>query len=277
MRRLLCVLLALAALCGVTPFPVNAAGGGYHVTVAKVQRLTPGTEFNPDAAPEVTSASPGDIIVLTVAFRNSTAAAVDIAGFGAQLNYDKAKVAPYQGTAPFDRNPYQVSTELTSAHQWISAGSAKDTDDFVLTAGGGWINRAVSAGGTLVLAYMAFQVNADASGAAAFTFKSAKTDITPAVGKSLALAAFEPVRVTLGSYEITAVSADRVTLSNPTPVTLAVSYFDASGKFMSASTQSVPADAGSVPVAFGNAHKAYVMLFDDAFRPLCERCLYVME
>ena len=54
-----------------------------------------------------------------------------------------------------------------------------------------------------------------------------------------------------------------------------IKRFDADGKFVSASAWSVPADAGSVPVDFGDARKAYVMLFDDNFRPLCERCPYV--
>lgn len=280
MRRLFCVLLALAALCGMTVFPVRAADGDYQVTVAKIQRLTPGTAFDPDTAPDAANASPGDVLVLTVAFQNNTAAAVDIAGFSTQLQFDKTKVTPCQGTEPFTRKPFQISPALTDAdtYGWISASNVKD--DFVLVAGGGWNNYSVSPGETLPLVRMAFQVNADASGEAAFTFNGAKTDITPAKGKAPSLAAFQPVRVALEaapSYEITAVSADRVTLTNSTPVTLAVSHFDADGKFVSVSMQSVPANAGSVSVAFGSAYKGYIMLLDDAFRPLCERCLYVTQ
>lgn len=273
MRRLLCVLLALATLCGMSV----AADSGFQLTVSSVQRLTPGTAFDPDTAPEVTLVSPGDVIVLTVEFRNDTAAAVDISGFVATINYDATKVTPYKGTSPFSRNPYQNSPKLVSDYAWSAVGNAKD--GFVAVAGGGAEPYSVPAGSALVIARVAFQVNADASGEVVFTFDSnkAKSSITRAGGKTLSLAALQPVRVALGGYEITAVSAESVTLTNPAPVTLAVSYFDASGKFMSASTQSVPANAGSVPVAFGSASKAYVMLFDDAFRPLCERCLYVMK
>ena len=275
-RRLLCLLLALAALSVTTVFP-GAADGGFSLTVSGIQRLTPGAAFDPGTAPEVTAVSAGDVFVLTVALRNGTAAAVDVSGFAAKLYYDADKVTPYTGTSPFKNNPYQSNDGLTRDYDWICTGNGKKSG-FVSVTGGGANPYAVQAGETLVLARMAFQVNADASGEAAFTFDSVKTDIINASRKSLSLAAFQPVRVALGEVPpcaITSVTAGRVTLTNPAPVTLAVSCFDADGKFVSASTQSVPADAGSVPVDFGDARKAYVMLFDDNFRPLCERCPYV--
>ena len=275
-RRLFCVLLALAALSMTIVFPAGAADGGFQVTVSRIQRLTPGTAFDSGTAPEVTAVSPGDIFVLTVAFRNDTASAVDVSGFSAKLYYDAAKVTPYMGTSPFQKNPYQFNDELSADYNWFSSGNSSKKG-FVSVSAIGSDAYAVKANSELVLARIAFQVNADASGEAAFTFDSAKTDIINASRKSLSLAAFQPVRVTLGNIEITTVSAGRVTLTNPVPVTLAVSCFDANGQFVSASAQSVPANAGSVPVAFGDAHKAYVMLFDDNFRPLCERCLYMLK
>ncbi|MBR4545937.1 MAG: hypothetical protein IKO14_08230 [Oscillibacter sp.] len=277
-RRLLCVLLALAALSVTTVFP-GAADGGFSLTVSGIQRLTPGAAFDPGTAPEVAAVSPEDVFVLTVAFRNDTAAAVDVSGFTVKLWYDAAKVTPYTGTAPFTRNPYQSNNGLTRDYQWIFSGNTSK-DGFISVSAVGSDAYAVAANSELVLARMAFQASADASGEAAFTFDGVKTDIINASRKSLSLAAFQPVRVALGEVPpcaITSVTAGRVTLTNPAPVTLAVSCFDADGKFVSASTRSVPADAGSVPVDFGDARKAYVMLFDDNFRPLCERCPYVMN
>lgn len=277
--RLLCVLLALAALSVTIVFPAGAADGGFQVTVSKIQCLTPGTDFDPDTAPEVTAVPPGDVFVLTVAFRNDAASAVDVSGFAAKLCYDAAKVTPYTGTSPFKRNPYQFNGELSADYDWFSSGNSSK-NGFVSVSAVGSDAYAVEANSELVLARIAFQASADASGEAAFTFDSAKTDIINASRKSLSLAAFQPVCVTLWNVppcKITSVSAERVTLDNPAPVTLAVSCFDADGQFVSTYTRSVPADAGSVPVAFGDAHKAYVMLFDDNFRPLCERCLYMLK
>ena len=61
-----------------------------------------------------------------------------------------------------------------------------------------------------------------------------------------------------------------VTLTNPGAATLAVSYLDANGKFVSAETQSVQANAGTVALALSaDAKTARVTLFDGDFRPLC--------
>ena len=279
-KRLLCVLLTLAAFPMLTMFPVGAADGGCQLTVSKIQRPTAGTAFDPDTAPEVSNLSPGDVFVLTVAFRNDTASAVDVSGFSAKLYYNAAKVTPYTGAEPFQRRPYQISGTLTgSLYNWVSAGNSSK-NGFVSVSSVGTNAYTVKANSELVFARMAFQVKADVSGEAAFTFDTVKTDIINAARKTIVLAEFQPVRMMIGDVppcEITAISADRVTLTNPGSVTLAVSYFDADGKFLSASTRSVPAGAGSVPVTFGDAHKAYVMLLDDNFRPLCERCLYVMK
>ncbi|MBR4212184.1 MAG: hypothetical protein IKR84_07350, partial [Oscillibacter sp.] len=61
-----------------------------------------------------------------------------------------------------------------------------------------------------------------------------------------------------------------VTLTNPNSAVLAVSYFDADGKFMSAALQGVAADAGTVSADIpSGAATASVMLFDTDCRPLC--------
>ncbi|MBR4211836.1 MAG: hypothetical protein IKR84_05555, partial [Oscillibacter sp.] len=61
-----------------------------------------------------------------------------------------------------------------------------------------------------------------------------------------------------------------VTLTNPISATLAVSYFDARGKFMSAALQPVAGGAGTASVDIpAGAATASVMLFDTGCRPLC--------
>ena len=61
-----------------------------------------------------------------------------------------------------------------------------------------------------------------------------------------------------------------VTLTNPDAVTLAVSYFDSDGKFLSAESQSVGANVGAASLALSaDAKKFCVMLCDTDWRPLC--------
>ena len=76
------------------------------------------------------------------------------------------------------------------------------------------------------------------------------------------------------SYKITAAATENVKLSvkfsNPDAATLAVSYFDASGKFVSAQLREAQADAGTVALELSaGARTARVMLLDGVFRPLC--------
>ncbi len=61
----------------------------------------------------------------------------------------------------------------------------------------------------------------------------------------------------------------RVTLTNPAPVTVAVMYFDAGGKFLSAATRAVQADAGSVSFPLSAASTTRVALLNSAYAPLC--------
>lgn len=61
----------------------------------------------------------------------------------------------------------------------------------------------------------------------------------------------------------------RVTLTNPAPVTVAVMYFDARGKFLSAATRAVQANAGSVSFPLTAASTTRVALLDSACAPLC--------
>ena len=77
-------------------------------------------------------------------------------------------------------------------------------------------------------------------------------------------------------YAISAAAPDTdagtlsVTLSNPGAATVAVSYFDANGKFVSAQTQKVEANGKTAALALSaDAKKARVILFDGECRPLC--------
>ena len=83
------------------------------------------------------------------------------------------------------------------------------------------------------------------------------------------IVSFEP----LPRYAITStVAADgelSVTLDNSDAVTVAVSYFDKRGQFLSADLQSVSANIGKVTFALPFAYKACVALFDSDCRPLC--------
>ena len=61
-----------------------------------------------------------------------------------------------------------------------------------------------------------------------------------------------------------------VTLENTSAVTVAVSYFDGNGQFVSADMKNVSADAGNVTFTLSGAYRARVSLFDSDFRPLCD-------
>ena len=60
-------------------------------------------------------------------------------------------------------------------------------------------------------------------------------------------------------------------LTNHGAATLAVSYFDANGKFVSVALQDVSANAGTVALALSaGAKTARVVLLDGDSRPLCK-------
>lgn len=268
-KRLFCVLLALATLSA-TAALATQANGGIQIAVCGVQRLTAGTAFDPGTAPQVSAARPGDILVLTIGFRNASAAAVNLAGFSVKLLFDPAKVTPYSGSEPFPDDPYQFSPVLGArSYNWLGVGNATET--FVSVSGGSTgRNYTVDSGSTLVLAYVAFRVNADASGAADFSFGLAggKTTLVYANRRSVTPDA-PAFRLPLDAYAITAVDGNSVTLVNPAPVTLSVARFDANGKFLSASLLPVPANAGTISAAFADAPRMSFALLDSACRPLC--------
>ena len=267
-KRLLCVLLTLATLSA-TAARSTETGSGPQIAVCGVQRLSAGTAFDPDTAPEIRTARPGDIVVLTIGLRNASAAPAGINGFAARLLFDPAKVTLYTGSAPFTRKPYQVSPDFAADYDWqASMGNAGE--DYAMVTAAGTEVVTVAPGSTLVLGRMAFRVNADASGPLDFSFGLAgqRTSLTDAKQRTLTPAA-PAYRLPAGAYAITAVDGNRVTLTNPAPVTVAVAHFDADGKFLSANFQQVQANAGSVSFPPAGASTTRVMLLDDACRPLC--------
>lgn len=283
-RRLFLALLALAVVCGATRFPAVAAESGYEMAVLTAQTLTQGTTFDPNTAPETGSVKAGDIVVLTLGFRNDSGAAVNVAGYAIKLLYDEEKAAPYMGTPPFSISAYQVSTELDN-RGWLQAGNEKKGGS-VLVNGISVNAYAVDSGATLVLCRIAFQINADASnGAAAFAFDPNETRVIDKNRQPLALNAFQPFDLTISAdaasvpCEIIAVSTDKragtmtVTLSNPEAVTVAAAFFNADKRFVSAGIAAAQAQCGSVEIPLPDGlpapFKARVALLDSYCTPLC--------
>ena len=129
--------------------------------------------------------------------------------------------------------------------------SAGDSQKYTITPNPGYAVRSVRVDG------------ADMGALSEYTFKNVIKDHT--------LSAFFEK---LPRYAITAAVAQKgelsVTLENDGAVTVAVSYFDRNGKFLSVDLQSVSANAGSVTFALPFAYAARVALFDTDFRPLCD-------
>ncbi|MBQ9492129.1 MAG: DUF285 domain-containing protein [Oscillibacter sp.] len=198
-QRLFSALLILAVLPGMLLLPADAANSGYELTVLKVQKLTEGTAFTGEEA-EVTRADKGDIVVLTIGFRNGSTAAVDISGYAATLYYDATKVTPYTGTSPFVRNPYQISGDLMDqeTYAWSGVGNTNTENTVVAVAAAGTAYYTLKAGESLVLARMAFRI---LDSGAAFTFDTdvTKTSVTGSTGKPLSLAPLADFRLSAAS------------------------------------------------------------------------------
>ena len=248
----------------------------FSLQVVKAQTLTEGTAFDPDTAPDAENVNPGDIVVLTLGFRNDTGAAVNVAGFSAKLLYDEMKVAPYTGTAPFAGRPYQISSELTGEYDWSQAGNGNG-DGFISVTCGGSDAYSVKSGATLILCRIAFQANADTfEGAAEFVLDPDKTK-TRVIGensKPLTLDEFQTFRLSAAiPCEITAVSAYAgkltVKFSNPEAVTVAVAFFNADKRCVSVKITDAPAQCGSVEIPLPDASEAKAMLLDSDLKPLC--------
>ena len=96
-----------------------------------------------------------------------------------------------------------------------------------------------------------------------------------ALGKTVALSVKVSGSETLpDAYRITAAAPENgklsVALANPGAATLAVSYFDANGQFVSVNLQDAQANAGTVEISIpADAKAARAMLLDGGFRPLC--------
>ena len=200
MKRPLSVVLVLAMLLGMMALPADAANSGYELTVLKVQKLTEGTAFTGEEE-EVTRAVKGDVVVLTLGFRNTNSTPVDILGYAATLYYESAEVTPYTGTSPFAARPYQNSRDLTDqdTYAWSGSGNSDTTNAYVSIAAGGSDPYSVKAGEELVIGRMAFTVTAD-NAIATFRFDTdeTKTGITKSDRTTLELEDLQSLKLTVG-------------------------------------------------------------------------------
>ena len=137
----------------------------------------------------------------------------------------------------------------------------------------------IPSGAETPLVYLAFSVNADATeGAAAFDMGATGNAVTASggAGYELDLKGYVLTIDAAPAFAISAAAPDKangtlsVTLANSSAATVAVSYFDANGKFVSAQLQTVAANAGTATLALSaDANRARVILLDADCRPLC--------
>ena len=204
-KRLFSVLLTCAMLLGMVAAPTSAeaADDDYELVFLDPQKLTAGEEFDPDTAETVTSADEGDIIVLSVAFKNNSSASVRVSKFSFTVNFDSARLSPYSGTAPFAEDPDDADgvASFMSDLPWTIAPNYNNANNGVITVGGmNTTERTVAANGQLVLGRMAFQVKTGAAdGVAKFEF-----DSSPTVGgrsSNHTLAELKAASLTIGDGE----------------------------------------------------------------------------
>ena len=238
---MLASLIAPGAFAAARPRLYADTDGGYAMGVIKAQKLPPGAAFDPDTAEVADKVSPGDVVVLTVGFRNNASDAVNIAGFTLKLPYDAASFAPYTGAEPFAENPYQMSDELISDYHWLRAGNA-GSDGVMLLNAIGMSAYSVAPGTELVFARFALLVKDDASAGNAVFRLASNAEETNVLEESSGELTFSPL-----SVELSVTRED----SN------AVKGVAAKGNAVTVSLAAAPKDAASViVVAFSEQGKA---------------------
>ncbi|MBR3569866.1 MAG: hypothetical protein IKN96_03555, partial [Oscillibacter sp.] len=136
-----------------------------------IQKLTPGTAFDPATAEKITSAKKGEVVVLTVAFNNKASDA-SVTKFSFTLNFDSAKLSPYLDTAPFAAPSTYFASNSTKFPGWMIASSNPESGQIKVS--GMSMTPVTAETGTTVLGYVAFQVKDDAEdGQTKFTFDAA--------------------------------------------------------------------------------------------------------
>ena len=205
-KRLLSVFLVLAMLLGMMALPADAADSGYKLAILKVQKFE-GDTFDPDTAPEITETDhvdAGDVVVLTVGFENTSGSPVSVSGFQSKVLYDTEKISVYTGKAPFRRNPYQNSEELSDPdgdYGWSNMGGNAG-DDFISTNGVGDKDfpYVVDSGTQMLFSRYAFQVKDDAGDADVyFRFDADAVEVIDQNRKPFTLDESEPRKLIIGN------------------------------------------------------------------------------
>ena len=288
------VIMTLAA-----PFPAGAAAPDYELSVLYAQTFPADTTAYDSSAPSTASddsndlpilsdaaaAKPGEIIVLTLGFRNNTASAVQIGAFNAKLSYEQTAL---ETCNLFGDNAYQMSEPFAA---WIGLPVVKE--NYVNVNAMSTQTYAAAANSQTELARLAFRVKSGAAeGVISFTF-DAKTSVTAGNGKKLTLGAFTPFTLAVGGnapaheYAIGKltrnggeISAEITNQSGAGGVLTIAAYSD-TGKFLRCATETVTesriaqGSAGNVAVTLdvSGAKTIRAFLLDaETLRPLSGIC-----
>ena len=186
-----------------TPAPTPTPTGNYTLSVLSAQVFPAGTTTYDASAASATSAQPGEIVALTVGFKNDTNAVLDIGAFGARLSYDKDKLELYN---LFGNNAYQVGADFSG--DWMTSPNVNANNDYVNIASfASGDPVTIAANSQVVMARFAFQVKSGAAaGATQFIFDAARSYVADGANQRVTLAAFAPFTLT-------------VTTPTPTPTT----------------------------------------------------------
>ncbi|MBQ9348537.1 MAG: hypothetical protein IJT94_14575, partial [Oscillibacter sp.] len=118
-KRPLSILLALAVLLGCIYLPAAAAGEQFEVAVLNVQKVT-GANYDASSA-TVSTADPGDTVVLTVGVKNTSNAAVSLNSFTLAMQYGSG-IRPVTASdglnSPFNANACAPNDTLRNDYDW---------------------------------------------------------------------------------------------------------------------------------------------------------------
>ena len=267
------------------PDPAPESKGGYDVSVLYAQTFPADTTAYDALAEACDSAQPGEIIVLTLGFRNNAASPVQIGAFNARLSYDQTAL---EACNLFDGNAYQMSEPFAA---WMGLPVVKE--NYVNVNAMSTQTYAAAANSQTELARLAFRVKSGAAdGVISFTFDS-KTSVTVGNGKKLTLGAFTPFTLAVGGnapaheYAIGKltrnggeISAEITNQSGAGGVLTIAAYSD-TGKFLRCATETVTesriaqGSAGNVAVTLdvSGAKTIRAFLLDaETLRPLSGIC-----
>ena len=174
--------------------PAPTPAGNDELSVLSAQVFPAGTTTYNASAASATSAKPGEIVALTVGFKNDTNAVLDIGAFGARLSYDKDKLELYN---LFGNNAYEVGADFSG--DWMTSPNVNANNDYVNIASfASGDPVTIAANGQVVMARFAFQVKSGAAdGATQFIFDAARSYVADGANQRVTLAAFAPFTLTV--------------------------------------------------------------------------------